>query len=447
MIHIFALLLFIWRIKSLGILHQLCFFITYIDFFQSVPLINQNGVYLLTASVPDFGNETFLLDINSKYILINDPDKICEEKKSNKIPKSFSTYIQTYLVIFNNIQDNVMPFYLNVENSSYIFSNDTLGGCFSQINYHSSTRIPSYLMDLVETIDGVFSIFYFMEHQNYTYFDLSLSPPTPSIHLYYDINSPSILSSTIPTEQLYLYNNELHEVLSLFPVYDMLLCGRYVFGSYTNVYPAYLSTTSSCLSVPKQLFNNIINWLPITCDLSNSSYCYLNHNYNSSISLPTISFRLTHDGPSVIIPLDDLLFYYEGRTRLCLLIEVESSNNQYASIIFGTKVLEHFHVIYNDIDRKFYWSDRSLASSNLQCAAVRHCVTGQWYDTISNDCEEPLCGKYFFMTVSADHECTTHPVVACLFWILILSLVTWEFTQFYQIRKQKQSLKLNNHND
>lgn len=64
-----------------------------------------------------------------------------------------------------------------------------------------------------------------------------------------------------------------------FHVYDFSICGVSLFGSFTSHYPAAVSSTSRCLTVPMQIFNNIAGWLPLECPhtstVGGQHLCYL----------------------------------------------------------------------------------------------------------------------------------------------------------------------------
>lgn len=50
-----------------------------------------------------------------------------------------------------------------------------------------------------------------------------------------------------------------------FPLYSFSICDVDLFGSFTMAYPASISTTSRCLTVPQQIFENIQGWIPMEC--------------------------------------------------------------------------------------------------------------------------------------------------------------------------------------
>ena len=56
-----------------------------------------------------------------------------------------------------------------------------------------------------------------------------------------------------------------------FSVYSFSLCNTALFGSLTLAYPASISTTSRCLTVPMQIFNHIAGWIPLECSDSDAS--------------------------------------------------------------------------------------------------------------------------------------------------------------------------------
>ena len=73
------------------------------------------------------------------------------------------------------------------------------------------------------------------------------------------------------------YTTWFHYYFSLYP---FSICDTSLFGPFTIAYPATISTTSRCLTVPMQIFNNLIGWLPIECPIGegsgHSQLCWLN---------------------------------------------------------------------------------------------------------------------------------------------------------------------------
>ena len=50
-----------------------------------------------------------------------------------------------------------------------------------------------------------------------------------------------------------------------FSVYSFSLCNTALFGSHALAYPASISTSSRCLTVPMQIFDHIAGWIPLEC--------------------------------------------------------------------------------------------------------------------------------------------------------------------------------------
>lgn len=48
-------------------------------------------------------------------------------------------------------------------------------------------------------------------------------------------------------------------------IYDFSICGVSLLGRFSSAYPATISPASKCLAVPRQVFANLVGWLPLTC--------------------------------------------------------------------------------------------------------------------------------------------------------------------------------------
>ena len=64
-----------------------------------------------------------------------------------------------------------------------------------------------------------------------------------------------------------------------FHLYDFSICGHALLGTFSTHYPAVLSTTSKCLSVPREVFDNLRGWLLLDCPANGTPgrdrLCYL----------------------------------------------------------------------------------------------------------------------------------------------------------------------------
>ena len=50
-----------------------------------------------------------------------------------------------------------------------------------------------------------------------------------------------------------------------FQLYEIKVCGHLLFGTFSTHYPAVISTTSKCLTVPMEVFNNLRGWVLLDC--------------------------------------------------------------------------------------------------------------------------------------------------------------------------------------
>ena len=73
-----------------------------------------------------------------------------------------------------------------------------------------------------------------------------------------------------------------------FSVYSFSLCNTALFGSHALAYPASISTSSRCLTVPMQIFDHIAGWIPLECPDSDASghtqLCWLGKVHVPSLS-------------------------------------------------------------------------------------------------------------------------------------------------------------------
>lgn len=64
-----------------------------------------------------------------------------------------------------------------------------------------------------------------------------------------------------------------------FHLYDFSICGHALLGTFSTHYPAIISTTSKCLSLPREVFNNLCGWLLLDCPANGTPgrdrLCYL----------------------------------------------------------------------------------------------------------------------------------------------------------------------------
>ena len=129
-------------------------------------------------------------------------------------------------------------------------------------------------------------------------------------------------------------------------IYDFSLCGVPLMGRFSSAYPATVSPASKCLAVPRQVFANMLGWLPLTCpkqksdpktskhrsDPKNSEHtesshpqenlCWLsevsaarrNHAQDwKKDAFPTFEFSVNGNQRRIRLSLEQLVFRREGR--------------------------------------------------------------------------------------------------------------------------------------
>ncbi|KAL6061613.1 hypothetical protein QOT17_012785 [Balamuthia mandrillaris] len=269
---------------------------------------------------------------------------------------------------------------------------------------------------------------------------LDLSRSSPKVHLGgYDLSSALIpspsnsSSSSSKATQVELVWSETHGETDVahyhwFPIHSMTLCGIELLDS---VSMAIISSSRTCLGLPSPLYDAIEALIRQPCPSSSKPHnegeeeetCY----NRDPKTLPRLRFRLSHDGPELIIPLAELL--YRGgafstspspspspsvsasasssshRLPFCIerLDRRALTINQKPVIKFGTAVLSLWYTVL-DMDamrvgianRVYEDGEEDGQVEEEVCAAKVECIGEQKYVERLNACEDPDCSRYFF---------------------------------------------------
>ncbi|KNB45454.1 hypothetical protein JH06_1155 [Blastocystis sp. subtype 4] len=216
-----------------------------------------------------------------------------------------------------------------------------------------------------------------------------------------------------------------------FSLYSFSICDTSLFGPFTIAYPATISTTSRCLTVPMQIFNNLIGWLPIECPIGegsgHSQLCWLNGSWDQSEGYPTFEFHLSTITDTLFISLGDLIITDKDRQYLCIMNGTDVNHRithplKTQGFVFGTMALKAFYVAVNvTAGRVGLVQVNETSKQRGNCKLNQRCMKGQTFNRASNECMEPNCDAYYFMTLNEEkHECRTHPIAIILFWSIVI---------------------------
>lgn len=154
--------------------------------------------------------------------------------------------------IFNNRNDIIVPHVSGwYEQANGIFGLGLPGNRIGSVSLSESLHLSSLGLFLSETDPRI----------DLNYFNGIITLEIPYIETLSDqINWGEKMTGSYTTWRHYYFS-----------LYSFSVCDTSLFGSFTISYPATISTSSRCLTVPMQIFNNLIGWLPIECPTGEGS--------------------------------------------------------------------------------------------------------------------------------------------------------------------------------
>ena len=231
-----------------------------------------------------------------------------------------------------------------------------------------------------------------------------------------------------------------------FPIFDLSVCGINMFGNFTSNYFAIIDTGGSCLGLPETFYEELFVWLgnAFLRDLDEVSKkpnwrpaVYLREDFPIS-SLPSITFKLSEDGPVFSIDLRRLVLPKRQVKVFQKVYEDDGFDLLHPMCIYNIE-LGGFDRIPGGTfrgniqppdlySRKIVFGSlavtalRTLVAFNLTSARVGliHdpgivprikgpacidpdiCVGGQTYFAPLNMCEDPSCDAYFLRALDRE---------------------------------------------
>jgi hypothetical protein len=272
----------------------------------------------------------------------------------------------------------------------------------------------------------------------------ALGPPAASTHLVFALKSEPIWSENatatltvgssvadVPAADVQWAEQWLPGNLSsslAFMAYRVAACGvETALNSTANVIVT-VNTASSCLTLPGEMFDAAVAWLPIRCSkfsentVTTTPTCVLTVNSSVAVKdlpeMPLLSFQAGLDGPTVAIDLRSLLLTKNGSVvgnglPVCLLrgrtlsIARRMMLPSVSSVVLGTLALQGLELFVDLGSRRVGFRSPAvgLGVNTSQCQPRAMCIGQQSYYVPGNTCVPPPCGQYIFKRL--DHQLQT----------------------------------------
>eukprot|EP00752_Nemacystus_decipiens_P009624 g8599.t1 len=237
-----------------------------------------------------------------------------------------------------------------------------------------------------------------------------------------------------------------------FSAFDLSVCGRSMMSNVTAFWPAIVSTGSACLGLPEEFFDSLMAWLPVeeNCPAQvdgapAGGMCSLAPE-DAAEELPSLSFRLSHHGQQLYIPLSSLLLDAEdvegeeeetdeggagGSRRLCVTREesIRGSGWVFSTqpvVKFGTLPLRSLYTVVDTDAGRVGLAQKAQEGAgaaqeeagNASCLPAVECVGMQSFQESSNACEGPACSSFFFTNLDEETmTCKSSGVTKSLAWV------------------------------
>lgn len=247
-----------------------------------------------------------------------------------------------------------------------------------------------------------------------------------------------------------------------FPVFHLSICEVDLFGNYSTNWPTIIDTGATCLTLPGELFDSLMVWIPSECTGEISlRKCSLPKGMDPT-RLPILTFSLSHHGNPVRIPLRHLVLNETG-SPYCIVRGrniTSPRHDPYNMVIFGTLVMKSFETIFDMETQRIGFRDFNVVNESppmdeqvedeykkynaKYCAIPDTCVGEQLFSFRFNKCQSPPCNLYYFREINLDTQTCTYtlgfsllvflPLCICAFTDLLLYNLHIKFTK--SIRKK-----------
>jgi len=232
-------------------------------------------------------------------------------------------------------------------------------------------------------------------------------------------------------------------------VFDLTICNYNLFQSAPSLgipfnnyggVNAIVDTGASCLTLPAEYFDQVVSWLPVTCNsLQNDglpmtpatcrSLGIFKYYFADNVvqNLPTLSFRLSPGGDWLYLDIATLIYAAKGEYSHGLCIRRGYSAAYGGGVIsFGSLTLRSFIAVMNMETFQVAFANKITNKvSMIQCIEPVQCKGMQTHYSPLNICEDPPCSSYYFFTFndqSETCELSTSFHVVAIFMIIVFIL-------------------------
>lgn len=224
------------------------------------------------------------------------------------------------------------------------------------------------------------------------------------------------------------------------------------------VFSAIVDTASTCLSLPREVFDILKGWLPMDCEAvrgalptSTPEHCFLPPSVTPV--LPTIDLKISADGDWLHLPVAALLrdensgtATKAGSRRVCVTRDYSYATQEVEgkpNIIFGNMALKAFYASFAMNPQRVGLANKVTATpSTVQCLQTIDCHGMQTLYEPLNVCVQPACHNYFFFTLNAaGDECELTQMFHILAFSFLSLFVIVEIT-LLEVQKRLSHLAL-----
>lgn len=271
--------------------------------------------------------------------------------------------------------------------------------------------------------------------------DLNLAPAESVLHLggVHDGIRESIQWSppdTLPSEA------------HTFSMFHLSMCGQSLLHGNSAV-AAVVDTGASCLSLPAEIFDQVLGHLPALChpwpteNATNAQSCSLAADIDPRRTrLPTLSFTMQKEGLPLHLPLSRIIRPWqrdkEFKQRLCMHRGLSVKFG--AQISLGAMPLGAFYAAFNMATHQVGLANKlATSASDVMCVGQIACKGMQTQDA-RQSCEDPKCNQFYFYALHNESKTcvlswTFHAVFASAFAIFVVSQLALQEVRLYLAQK------------
>lgn len=225
----------------------------------------------------------------------------------------------------------------------------------------------------------------------------------------------------------------------VFTMFRFGACGIESAVNYSSHFLAVVNTSSACLTLPAEVFDAAIGWLPVICaptpPMTPYPTCvYAGPNISTADAAApqfVLQFRLSEDGPLLLLDLLDLLLLdhhpaaFQGQ-YVCML-KGSSLRSSQVPLVLGSMALRSLFTVVNVSSHRIAFANKAFTEAQppnySACQAVHSCAGLQSLYVPANICTPPECASYFFQEVDPVSQTCTYVSLSIVYLHLSCELI------------------------